>query len=403
MNLSRFISSRFWDTENRKFVNFAKYFALISIAIGTLALILSLSVLEGYDKELRTNAVKFTSHILLQNFNRTPITDYSETINRIKTHYPEVLDIYPVIQNEALIKSENTVEGVLFRGISSNYNISEIKNDIKSGKFDLDGKGKIIIGQRLANRLACKTGDVVYIFSLKTGENKTDFSYKAGKFVVTGIYESKMAQYDDIICYIGISDARNITNLAENQITNLEIMLKDVTLAPNISERLEKFLGYPAFTTTVYELHRSVFSWIELQKEPIPIILGLIIIIAAFNIITTLLILVIEKVRSIAILRAMGIERSEIILIFLKLGISIGFWGSLIGSLITLIFSILQKNYELIRLNGDIYFLDVLPVEIVPYHYIIVIAISFVLSLLATLIPAIIASRLNPLNAFKFK
>jgi lipoprotein-releasing system permease protein len=212
-----------------------------------------------------------------------------------------------------------------------------------------------------------------------------------------------MAQYDDIICFIGFADAQKITNLQNNQITNFEIMLNDVTLSPKISKQLETYLGYPYFTSTVYEMHRSIFSWIELQKEPIPIILGLIIIIAAFNIVTTLLILVIEKVRSIAVLRALGINRSDIVKIFVKLGISLGLWGSLIGTSITLVFSILQKNFELIRLNGDIYFLDVLPVEIIPMHYVIVIAVSFLLSFIATLIPAIIASRLNPLQAFRFK
>jgi lipoprotein-releasing system permease protein len=305
---------------------------LISIAIGTLALILSLSVLEGYDKELRTNAVKFTSHILLQNFNRSAISDYQQTIENIKSHFPEVVSVAPIIQNEALIKSDAATEGILFRGIKPDYNIISLKNDIKEGKFDLEGNGKIIICRRLARKLGASLGQNLYIFSLKSGGSLADFSYKTGKFKITGIFESKMAQYDDIICYIGFSDAQKITNLEDNQVTNFEIMLRDVSQAPVISKQLEKYLGYPFYSSTVYEIHRSVFSWIELQKEPIPIILGLIIIIAAFNIITTLLILVIEKVRSIAILRAMGISKTDIIKIFIKIGINLGFWGSIIGT-----------------------------------------------------------------------
>jgi lipoprotein-releasing system permease protein len=321
----------------------------------------------------------------------------------MKSRFPEIVTVQPIIQNEALIKSDEEVEGILFRGIRSDYNIGSLQKDIKFGKFDLTGTGKIIIGKRLANRLGAIVGSNVFIFSLKTGESISDITYKAGKFKVTGIYESKMAQYDDIVSYINDSDARMITNLENSEVTNFEIMLNDITFAPETAKQLEMYLGYPYFASTVFEIHRSVFSWIELQKEPIPIILGLIIIIAAFNIITTLLILVIEKVRSIAVLRAMGIKRSDIVKIFLKMGVSIGLWGSVIGSVITLFFSFLQNKYELIRLNGDIYFLDVLPVEIVPYHYIIVISISFLLSLSATIVPAIIASRLNPLHAFRFK
>ncbi|OGU58164.1 MAG: hypothetical protein A2X64_06870 [Ignavibacteria bacterium GWF2_33_9] len=402
MKLSKFISSKFWDTENKKFLNFAKYFSIVSIAIGALALIISLSVLDGYDKELRGNAIKFTSHILLQNFNRNPI-NVDENIEKINSHFNNVTNVQPIIQNEALIKSDEATEGIFFRGIPENYNILNLKDDIQTGKFDLSGKNKIILGKRLAKKMNVKVGESVLLFSLKSGENINDFSYKAKRFTISGVFESKMAQYDDIICYISYKDAEEITGLTDNQATHLEIMLNDVTQANYISRQMEKFLGYPIFAQTVFDLHQSIFSWIELQKEPIPIILGLIIIIAAFNIITTLLILVIEKVHSIAILRAMGMQKSEIIKIFIRLGVMIGLKGSLIGSGIALIFSILQQTFELVRLNGDIYFLDVLPIEINLMQYILVIIISFVLSFLATLIPAIVAAKMNPLQAFRFK
>lgn len=403
MNLSKFISSRFWDTENRRFVNFARYFAIASIVIGSLALILSLSVLEGYDKELRKNAVKFTAHINLQTFNRQIIQDYQKYIPKMLHFFKEIKSVEPVIQSEALIKNQNNVEGIFLRGVPPTYNFSSFTNDLTSGKFDIKEKNSIVLGKRLAEKLHLKIGDEVILFGIKSIESLSNVNYKIAKYKVVGIFQSNMAQYDDIVAYINFQDAQNLLGLQNNEITNFEIMLDDVTKSPTTAEKLEKYLGYPFYALTVYDLHRSVFSWIELQKEPIPIVLGLITIIAAFNIITTLFIIVVEKIKSIATLRAIGLPRKIVVSIFVNLGLSLGLIGSFIGSTICLIFSYLQQNYHLIKLNGDIYFLDVLPVEIIPLHYIIVITLTTLLSFLATLIPAIVASKINPIQAFRFK
>jgi lipoprotein-releasing system permease protein len=403
MNLSNFISSHFWDTENRKFVNFARYFSLASIIIGTLALILSLSVLDGYDKELRKNAIKFSAHINLQNFNRGKINNFPLVETKLKENFPDIVQIQPIIQSEALIQSPNQVEGIFLRGVDTNYNFSVFSSDLKQGNFNLQKDNSIIIGQRLATKLNVQVGDLVTIFGVRTVDSLTNIKYKAGKFTITGIFESNMAQYDDIIAYINISSARNLFGYSKNEISNFEIMLDDINKSSLIAHRIEKKLGYPFYALTVYDLHRSIFAWIDLQKEPIPIVLGLIIIIAAFNVITTLFILVVEKLKSIAILRALGVNQKVIISIFIKLGVKLGLFGSLIGSALTFLFCILQKNYSLIKLNGNIYFLDILPVQIIGWHYVIVILIATSLSFIATLIPAYIASRINPIQALRFK
>jgi lipoprotein-releasing system permease protein len=146
-----------------------------------------------------------------------------------------------------------------------------------------------------------------------------------------------------------------------------------------------------------------MFAWIELQKEPIPIVLGLISIVAVFNILTILLITVVEKTHSIGILRALGLTNREIISIFIYQGTSIGFFGTLLGCGLALAFSIVQQQYGLIHLPGEIYFMDKLPVAINPIHYVIVIGISVVLSLAATLIPSFIAVKINTIKALRFK
>ncbi|MBP7214831.1 MAG: ABC transporter permease [Candidatus Kapabacteria bacterium] len=403
MKLYNFISKRFWHSENQKFINFAKYFATASVIIGVVVLIIALAVLEGYNKTLRANAVKFTSHIQLQKFNRDKIDNYDSIKQVLYEHISEINIIEPVIQTEALIKSKKNIEGVMLRGIEKNSQIINLSDVIKIGKADINQPNSIIIGKRLADKLSTKLGDTVFVFSINSFQNLSQFDYNIQKFVITGIFESTMAQYDDAIAFVSINDAQNLLNLFQNQATNLDIILKDISLADTTSHLIDNFLSYPYFTYTVFDLHRSIFSWIELQQKPIPIVLGLIVIIAVLNITTTLLILIIEKINEIGILRALGLLQKEIIRIFVRLGLKIGIIGAFTGGVIAFLISILQKEFEIIRVNGEIYYLDVLPIEIVPLHYVIVISIAIILSFLATLIPAVISSRISPLEAIKFK
>jgi lipoprotein-releasing system permease protein len=212
-----------------------------------------------------------------------------------------------------------------------------------------------------------------------------------------------MAQYDDVLVYIDFQEAQAINSININEITNFEIMLDDVTMAKSVGAELEQYLGYPFFAITVFDSHQYIFTWIEMQKQPIPIVLGIIMIIASFNIITTLLIMVLEKLPHIGVLRALGFTKNQIVRLFLMQGLNIAIKGVLIGGSIAFIFSYLQLKYHFIKLNGDIYFLDVLPIKIIPFHYILVISITLILSLLATIIPAIIASRINIIKALKFR
>jgi lipoprotein-releasing system permease protein len=220
MNLIKFISSRFWDTENRRFVNFARYFAISSIIIGSLALTLSLSVLEGYDRELRKNAVKFTTHINLQTFNRTVIKEYQNYIQKIMKYSNDITSVEPVIQSEGLIKNHNNVEGIFLRGVPSSYNFTSFSNDLKSGRFDIKDTNSIILGQRLADKLKVKVGDQVVLFGIKSIESLTNVKYKIKKYKVEGIFQSNMAQYDDVIAYINFQSAQSLLDLQNDEITN---------------------------------------------------------------------------------------------------------------------------------------------------------------------------------------
>jgi len=404
--LLRYIAKRFSTSgSNKRFLNFARTVAFISVILGSMALIISLSVLDGFENELKNNAVKFTSHIKIQAFDNKQINNFSSLKQKLKYYFPEISEIAPVIEKESLISTKSFVEGVVIRGISNENDITNIKKNIVHGKFSFSGplSNEIIIGKRLADKLNVRLNDEVIIYALHGKELSQLFMPNIEKFKVSGIYETGMAQYDDIYIYIPFQKSLNLFQIDANSCSSIDIMLKDILQSNQITEKINKQIGYPYFALSVFELHSSIFAWIEMQKAPIPLVLGLISIVAVLNIITILLITVVEKTHSIGILRALGMTRINIIKIFIIQGLSIGITGTLIGCSIGLAFGLLQKHFGLISLEGDIYFLDKLPIHFELWHFAVVILTATTLSFLATLIPSIIASSIKPIRAIRFK
>jgi len=379
--------------------------AFISVMLGSIALLISLSVLSGFDRALHDKAIRFTSHIKLFAYNRQALTNYRSTMEEIKFKFPEIKGIAPVIEREGLIRSKSYIEGIVIRGIKPELDITNQRENIIDGGFGFsDSTAKeIIIGKRLADKLGVNIGDSVVIYAMREQMSGSMTYPDISKFKIKSIYQTNMAKYDDMIIYIPFLTAANIFRIPPGSTLAFDIMLKDISLVNQVLKGLEQELGYPYYGLTVYDIHGSMFAWIELQKEPIPIVLGLISIVAVFNILTILLVTVVEKTKTIGILRTLGLGDKDILAVFIFQGIKIGLAGALAGSFIALAFCLLQQNFGIIHLPGDIYFIDKLPVSINPVHYIIVIGTIILLSFLATLIPAFIAVRIKTINALKFR
>jgi lipoprotein-releasing system permease protein len=385
----------------KKFVGFTRAFAFISIMLGSASLIIALSVLDGFENELRNTAVKFTSHIVLKGFDAKPVKEYSSKISSVKSKFKEIKSIYPVIQKEALIRGKNGIDGIMLKGVLDGEEYTKLTEDaIISGEFNTDANS-IVIGKALAEKTGVSMGDKVLIYSIDI-KNKRRGMPEYKQFEITGIYETGMMQYDESLAFISFSNAKKLAKLPEDNCSHLEIMLNDYTKAPEISLMLDDFIGFPYFTLTVFDLHAAIFAWIELQKEPIPLVLGLISLVAVLNIITSVLVLIVEKTYSIGILRSLGIKNADLLKIFIWKGMKIGVYGSVAGSLIAYLLLLAQKHYEIIRLKGEIYFLTVAPVDISLWHYQLVIGVSLLLSFLVTIIPALITLKISPLRAIRF-
>ena len=241
--------------------------------------------------------------------------------------------------------------------------------------------------------------DTVLVFGLQ-GHIQTVLAPNVMAFVVKGVYESGMSEYDDIYFYTGIPAVQQLINF-DQAVSGFEIMLNDVNSAPETAKNVMDVLGYPFNARTLFQLYRNLFTWIELQKEPIPLILGLIIAVAAVNIVGTLLMLVLEKRKQVGILRSLGASNAAIKRIFLIKGTIIAFVGTLFGNLIGFIVCWLQQQYQFFSLPSAIYFMKTVPIYFRLENFIIVSSISIVLCVLASYIPAQLAAKLDPIKAIR--
>ncbi len=403
--LAWFISRHFARSfRNRAFLSFTRSVALLSVVIGTMALIIALSVLEGFDRTLHENAVRFTAHIHLIAFNNQMIHNADSIQHRLLSSIKEISSAIPCLEREGLARGGSGTEGILIKGVNIPDEFSIRPKRIVAGALlpQSDTSRSAFIGRKLALSLGIKVGEniVLTVMSSFPDGSQTPF---VQKYTVAGIYETGMSQYDDLYIYVPFKSARQLFGVNDGEVSSFDIMLRSITDIPTTAKIIEDTLGYPFYAVTINDLHASIFAWIDLQKKPIPIVLGLISIVAVMNLLTMLLISVVEKTHSVGILRALGMKRADIILIFASQGLLIGFIGTFIGCGLGLLAGLAQQTWGLIRLNGDIYYLDKAPVAFTVWQFIIVGGASLLLSLLATLIPAWIAAKNKPVSSLRFR
>ena len=282
--------------------------------------------------------------------------------------------------------------------------IERLKRNIVSGDFDLGNKSSnhIVIGKVLANKLMLKVGDKVTLFALKSDQIPSPQNLpNIDKFTVTGIFESGMAEYDDLYAYTNLTATQNLFSIGQS-INGYDIQLTSIENIDSLTNLLRKNLSYPLFARSLFESHRNIFTWIELQQKPIPIILGLIIIVAVFNIIGTLLILVLEKTNAIGILKSLGTARKQILKIFLIQGILIGLIGIILGNLLAIILMQIQIQFDVITVPSSVYFVTKVPFDLNPVTFLFVSSMALLLSLGASIIPSFIAAKVTPIKSLRF-
>jgi lipoprotein-releasing system permease protein len=397
-----FIAQRFLKAHRRRgFLSFITLIAVLGVMLGTAALIIALSVLDGFEREIKEKVVGFTAHIEVQGYQNLPLTNYRRTINRVRQEIPAVKAISPYAAREGMIRSKTTVDGILLKGIDLASDVTASRNHMASGAFLTPQKSQqIIIGRKLALRLNVDVGDRLVVFCLPRGSGQ-GLQPKAMQFELVGTYESGMAEFDDVYAYTNLADAQRLFQLGE-AVTGYDILVSDLARVDTTAAKLQELLGYPHYARTVFQTYRNLFSWVELQKKLSPLLLSLIIIVATVNIIGTLLMFVLEKTRAIAILKSLGAGPSLVRRIFLLQGLAIGTAGVLLGNAFAYLCCWIQMTFRVLSLPADIYYMSSVPILMRPENFGLVSLVALGLCLLTASVPARAAASLTPVSVFRF-
>jgi lipoprotein-releasing system permease protein len=405
MYLPLFISKKYTlSRKDSRFITFISSISILGIALGVATLIIALSILKGFANTLTTKIIDFDSHIEINSY-QTILPDYHYVLPALeKKLNKSVLSINPFVSKLAIISSGKIKDGVNIKGIRPSDKWKGLQANLVEGTFELSDSSlpTIIIGKKLANKLFVKIGSKVTLFGLNNDKIPSiDNPPNIERFIVSGIFESGMAQYDDLNAYVNLKSAQSLFGIGDN-ITGYDIRVKDISKIDSLSNYLANTMPYPNNVKSIYQLHRNIFTWIDLQKKPIPIILALIIIVAAFNIVGTLLMIVLEKTKSIGILKSMGAKRKQIILIFLYQGIFLAIIGIILGNILAYALSYLQLHFNIITIPSSVYMMSSVPILLSINTFILVSAITLILCILASVIPSFIASKIKPISAIRF-
>ncbi|MFO7601676.1 MAG: lipoprotein-releasing ABC transporter permease subunit [Candidatus Desulfacyla sp.] len=391
----------------QRFISVITIISILGVMVGVMALIVVLSVMNGFRADLMSKILGVNSHVLVLNLGG-PFSDYRQ-VEQDVAREEGVVAVTPFIFTQVMLNNAGNVSGAVLRGIDpdSAGAVIGFKDMIKNGSLsslagNADDFPAIIIGSELAKRIGAHAGSVVTVISPEGKLTPLGRTPNTQRFKVSAIFDSGMYEYDASMIYISLTEAQNFLALGD-KVTGIEVRVKDVYQADRIGKVIQERLGYPFWTKDWKVMNRSLFSALKLEKLTMFIILTMIVLVGALNIISTLVMVVMEKTRDVAILRAMGASAKSIMSIFMFQGLLVGVVGTIAGLVCGLGICQLLAKYQFINLPSDVYYISKLPVQVEAADVSFVAGAAVVISFLATLYPSWYASRLNPVESFRYE
>lgn len=407
MSFEWFISRRYLRAKRKqKFISLISVISIIGVAVGVMALIVVLSVYTGFTEGLRDQIIGINSHVLVQHYGSN-ILDPAEIAEKIET-VDGVVATTPYIYGQALITSSHNSGGIVLRGIDPETaaNVINIGRKMKTGGLaDLNGKTNppgIIIGHELAKQLNLRQGNSVRLISPEGPLSPMGVLPKIRTCEVVGIFETGMFEYDSTLGFVNLDTARSLSG-DEEGVHGIEVKVKNVERADQVGAAIKNTLG-PGYSVRDWmQLNQNLFAALKLEKAGIFIALDLIILVAALNIISALIMVVMEKNRDIAILKSMGASTGSIMRIFFYQGAVIGMTGTLLGVIGGLGLCTILKRYKFIELPSNVYPMSTMPIKVVALDVSIIAFSAILITLAATLYPSWKASKVRPAEALTYE
>lgn len=401
-----FVARRYLTAKRKQaFISVITTISVLGITIGVMALVIALALITGFQRDVQDKILGSTAHLMVSDFSGSGLADYVGLVQKIEG-LAGIESASPVVYDTVLVQGPFKSQGAILRGIELDKEAesSTWLKDLDQGQIPPGGAKRegLLLGRHLAFAIGAMPGDVVTVLTPSSRLSPLGLLPKIRKFLVSGIFSTGLYEFDSSTALVPLETAQKLFGL-EDRVSMIQVRIADIFQAPKLGELVKDVLPKETFVTTWMEMNKPLFSALKLEKKLMFFTITLIVLVAALNIVATLILMVMEKTRDIGILKAMGATSRDVQRIFFLQGAMIGVLGTGVGTALGLLWCWLANTFELIKVPADIYQIAFVPFRIEVLDLLLIIGITLLISLISTLFPSRRASKIDPVKALKYE